>query len=66
MLAPINQSGSPAISRYRRAIDECMARAEKCSVEEIRQLWITIAASWHFLLQREERLTEETDRAARA
>ena len=54
------------IQRYRRGFEECSARAELAPFPEAYRVWSTIAASWRFLLQREERLaTEEAEREAR-
>lgn len=44
---------------YRRHMHDCMTRAELSASKEIQDLWDTIAASYRFLLQREERIEAE-------
>jgi hypothetical protein len=44
--------------RYAHAIERCDAKALATTLE-IRELWLTIAASYRFLHQREERLKAE-------
>jgi hypothetical protein len=52
--------------RYRRGVEECTAKANLAPFPEAAQIWTTIAASWRFLLQREERLAaEQAEREAR-
>jgi len=41
---------------YRRCMHECMANAECSANAEISELWQTIASSYGFLLEREERI----------
>jgi len=49
------------IDRYRRAVDECRVKSRLAMTPEIAQLWITLASSYTFLLDREERLVAEQD-----
>jgi hypothetical protein len=51
------------IERFRRAHDVCVARSRAGQHIEIRALWASIASSYAFLLQREERII--ADDAAR-
>jgi hypothetical protein len=48
---------------YRRHMHDCMTRAELSGSKEIQELWETIAASYRFLLQREERIDAENSLA---
>jgi hypothetical protein len=48
------------IEDYRRHMHTCMANAERSRTKEIRELWQSIAGSYRFLLQREERIETET------
>ena len=52
-----------AINRYDHAARECRFKAEHAQHPELSQLWLTIAASWSFLMQREERLAAEEQSA---
>jgi hypothetical protein len=45
--------------RYMNAILVCMSKAQCAGSAEIRSLWMTIASSYDYLLQREERLEAE-------
>ena len=45
--------------KYLRQLHECRAQAECASGPEISALWATIADSWHFLLEREDRLARD-------
>jgi hypothetical protein len=47
------------MERYRHANEECRAKAALSQHVEIAQLWSQIAASYAFLLNREERLAAE-------
>jgi hypothetical protein len=47
--------------RYFRGLEQCKARAELSHHIEIRDLWLSIAASYAFLLKREERLEAEAE-----
>jgi hypothetical protein len=51
--------------RYAHAVERCDARA-RATTTEIRELWLSIAASYRFLRQREERLeAEDSERSVR-
>jgi hypothetical protein len=55
------------IIRFGRALDECKGKATLSQHPEIAQLWTFIAASYSFLLRREERLlAEEAERDGRS
>ena len=41
---------------YRRRMNACIARADLAYSEEIHALWLTIAGSYRFLLEREEQI----------
>lgn len=47
------------IQRYNRAHAQCVLKADHSQHIEIRQLWMSIASSYAFLVRREERLEEE-------
>jgi hypothetical protein len=46
---------------YLRACEQCRANAEKTGMQEIRQLWITIADSYRFLAKLEARARHWND-----
>ena len=45
--------------RYARAFEHFKAKAQSTALLEIRDLWATIAASYRYLHEREERLESE-------
>ena len=47
------------IERYSRALADCEAKAEACEDPEISQMWMKIASSYAFLLNREKRVEGE-------
>lgn len=48
-----------SIERYTRALADCENKAAVACSEEIQQLWVTIASSYRFLLDRENRIEAE-------
>jgi hypothetical protein len=51
------------IDDYRRHMHSCTAHAELSPNQELRELWHTIARSYRFLIEREERIEGENQRA---
>jgi hypothetical protein len=49
-------------AQYHRSLDECQAKAEHACEPEISALWSTIAASYRFLMEREDRLANDSER----
>jgi len=45
-----------AIDRYRRGLIHCGKKAGEAPSEEIQELWLSLMASYRFLLQREQRV----------
>ncbi|HEY7245358.1 MAG TPA: hypothetical protein VH678_15925 [Xanthobacteraceae bacterium] len=45
---------------YRRRMRACTESAETSHSEEIKELWLTVAASYRFLMEREERIEGQT------
>ena len=43
------------IERYHRGLDNCAKQAGETTTDEIRELWLSLAANYRFLLDREQR-----------
>jgi hypothetical protein len=48
------------IERYHLQLDHCAKRAGEAATGEIRELWLTIASTYRFLLERAERIALES------
>jgi hypothetical protein len=44
---------------YCRAHDRCQSNSDRAITPEIAAIWSSIADSWRFLIEREDRLTAE-------
>jgi len=44
---------------YLRQLEKCLAHADSAPTSEVSELWLTLAASYRFLVDREDRLARE-------
>jgi len=54
------------IDRYRQGAEYSAHMAREADIHEIRQIWLLIERSYHFLLEREERVARAKSHALAA